>query len=83
MCCPAGEHVNTEGEKNFLQAAFPTVLKPLQLHMEGRRREGEQRKSEADEEEGNEGCRRMEKVLDGRGKKEGEEESGWPEKKQD
>ena len=23
MCCPAGEHVNTEGEKNFLQAAFP------------------------------------------------------------
>lgn len=49
--------------------------------MEGRRREGEQRLSEADEEEGNEGCRRMEKVLDGRGKKEGEEENGWPEKK--
>lgn len=66
--------VNTltqRGEKKFLQAAFPTVLKPLQLHMEGRRREGEQRKSEADEEEGNEGCRRMEKVLDGRGKKRG------------
>lgn len=34
-------------------------------------------KSEEDEEEGNECCRGMEKVLDGR--KKWEEEGGWPE----
>lgn len=39
----------------------------------------EEGKSEADE-RGGEGCREMEKALDGI-KKKGEEESGWPEKK--
>lgn len=29
MCCPAGEHINIEGEKNFLQAAFPPSQPPL------------------------------------------------------
>lgn len=55
----------TRGGENFLLAAFPTILKPLQLHME----EG---KSEANE-EGAEGCSTMEKVLDGikKGKKVG------------
>lgn len=59
MCCPAGEHVNMWGG-DFLLAAFPTIPKPLQLHME----EG---KSEADG--GGESCRAMEKVLDGIKKK--------------
>lgn len=49
--------------------------------MEGRRREGEQWKSEADEEEWNEGCRGMEKVLDGRGKEGGEKKVGGQKKK--
>lgn len=87
MCCPAGEHVSTDGEKNFLQAAFPPsqTPSPKHLHME-RRRKGEWRRSKADGEEGNENanCREMEKVLNGKKKKKTErgEESGWPEKKE-
>lgn len=87
MCCPAGEHVNTEGGKNFLQAAFPPSQAPStrHLHMEERRK-GEWRRSKADGEEGNENanCTEMEKVLNGTKKKkkqaEREEESGWPNK---
>lgn len=34
MCCPAGEHVNTEEEKNFLQEAFyPSSPDPLIRHL--------------------------------------------------
>lgn len=79
----AVQPVNTltqRGEKNFLQAAFPTVLKPPPVtHGVGGRWGvgGEQRKSEADEEEGNEGCRGMEKVLDGRGEKKGGGGKKW------
>lgn len=82
MCCPAGEHVNTEGGKKLPTSSFPTIPNPppqtstRHLHMEGRRK-GERRWSEADgEEEGSENanCREMEKkVLSGkiklRGKK--------------
>lgn len=72
MCCPAGEHVNTEGGKNFLQAAFPPSQAPStrHLHMEERRK-GEWRRSKADGEEGNENanCTEMEKVLNGTKKK--------------
>lgn len=87
MCCPAGEHVNTEGEKNFLQAkAFPPSRTPStrRLHMQGRRKGGwrwrrRRRENEADGEEGNENCREMEKGIEWQEKEGGE--SGWPEKK--
>ena len=63
------------GGKKLPTSSVPTIPNPLtrHLHMEGRRR-----RSKADGEEGNENCREMEKVLNG--KKKGEEESGWPEK---
>lgn len=44
---------------DFLLAAFPTIPKPLQLHMEEGKSGG-----------GGEGCRAMEKVLDGTKKRE-------------
>lgn len=60
MCCPAGEHVNTEGEKtSYKQLSHHPKPLTHRLHME-RRREAEQRRSKADGEEGNESANRRE-----------------------
>lgn len=74
MCCPAGEHVNIEGEINFLQAAFPPSQTPspaIYTWREGR--EGEWKRRNVEGEEGNENanCREMERVLNGKKRQRG------------
>ena len=85
MCCPAGEHVNTEGEKNFLQAkAFPPSRTPStrRLHMQGRRKGGGGGGGGGMKRMGRRGMKtaeRWKKVLNGK-KKRGEKVSGQKKK---
>lgn len=78
MCCPAGEHVNTEGGKRLPTSSFSHRPEAPPVTHGGKGVGGGQKKSE---EEGKEGHRAIEKVLDGRKKLMREEKSGWPKKK--